>query len=114
VLIAMGAEGVDVPAARTPRCFVVAFAGARDAGAALVRELRAAGVPADGALEERPLGAQLRMADRAGARFAAIIGEREAATGVVTLRRLDDGAQEEVARGDVVNWLMRNDGSSPR
>jgi histidyl-tRNA synthetase len=114
VLIAMEAEGLEVPVPRTPRCFVVAFAGARDEGATLVRELRAAGIAADGALEDRPLGAQLRMADRAGARFAAIIGEREAAVGVVTVRRLDDGTQEEVARADVVNWLMRNDGAARR
>jgi histidyl-tRNA synthetase len=112
VLLAMEGEKLEPPAARTPRCFVVAFAGARDAGVELVRELRVAGVAAEGALEERPLGAQLRMADRAGARFAAILGEREEAAGVVTLRRLSDGTQEEVARADVVNWLIRNDGTA--
>lgn len=72
-----------------------------------MRELRAAGVSSEGALEERPLGAQLRMADRAGAAYAAILGERELASGTVTMRRLSDGSQEEVALADVVNWLAR-------
>jgi histidyl-tRNA synthetase len=114
VLIAMEIEGADLPPARTPNCFVVAFGGARRAGLELLRELRAAGIPAERALEDRPLGAQLRMADRDGARYAAILGERETEAGVVTLRRLDDGAQAEVARADVVNWLMRNDGAERR
>ena len=36
------------------------------------------------------------MADRAGAAYAAIVGERELEAGTVTLRRLDDGEQEDV------------------
>jgi histidyl-tRNA synthetase len=36
------------------------------------------------------------MADRAGATYAVIVGERELGSGVVTLRRLSDGEQEEV------------------
>jgi histidyl-tRNA synthetase len=110
VLLAMQAEGVPLSPPRTPRCFVVAI-GAAEAGTALVRELRASGIPAEGALEERPLGAQLRMADRAGAVYAAIVGERELESGTVTVRRLADGAQEEIALTDVVNWLSRQDGS---
>jgi histidyl-tRNA synthetase len=114
VLIAMETEGAELPPPRAPRCFVVAIAGARRAGLELVRDLRAAGISAERALEDRPLGAQLRMADRGGARYAAILGERETEAGVVTLRKLDDGTQEKVARADVVNWLMRNDGTERR
>ena len=114
VLIAMETEGAELPPPRAPRCFVVAIAGARRAGLELVRDLRAAGISAERALEDRPLGGQLRMADRGGARYAAILGERETEAGVVTLRKLDDGTQEEVSRADVVNWLMRNDGTEWR
>lgn len=51
--------------------------------------------------------AQFRMADRAGATFVAIIGEQELEQGQVTIRRLDDGVQQEIAVDDVVNWLTR-------
>ena len=108
VLLAMEAEGVPVPAERTPTCFVVAIGdAARSAAARLVRELRDAGVTAMTALQERPMKAQFRMADRAGATFVAIIGEQELEKGQVTIRRLDDGVQKEVALDDVVNWLTR-------
>ena len=108
VLLAMEAEGVPIPAERMPTCFVVAIGdAARSAAARLVRELRDAGVAAMTALEERPMKAQFRMADRAGATFVAIIGEQELEKGQVTIRRLEDGVQKEVALDDVVNWLTR-------
>jgi histidyl-tRNA synthetase len=108
VLLAMEAEGVLVPAQRTPTCFVVALGeAARSAAARLVRELRDAGVASTTALEERPMKAQFRMADRAGSSFVAIIGEHELEQRQVTVRRLADGVQKEVPLGDVVNWLTR-------
>jgi histidyl-tRNA synthetase len=45
------------------------------------------------------------MADRAGAAFAAIVGERELADGAVTLRRLADGRQETVPVAQAVELL---------
>ncbi|MGB7804313.1 MAG: histidine--tRNA ligase [Actinomycetota bacterium] len=110
VLLAMEGEGVPVPAARTPRCFVVAIGDrSQTEGRRLVEILRDAGVPAVRAFEERPLKAQLKQADRSGAAFVAIIGERELAEGVVTLRRLADGIQKTVPAGEVSRWLTRLD-----
>jgi histidyl-tRNA synthetase len=110
LLLAIEAEGAAVPAARAPQVFVVAIgAGTRAAAATLLRELRDAGIPADAAYEDRPLKAQMKMVDRSGAAFAALLGEKELAGGVVTLRRLVDGVQKEVPAGDVVKWLTRLD-----
>jgi histidyl-tRNA synthetase len=53
------------------------------------------------------LKAQLKMADRAGASFAAILGEQELHDGVVTVRRMDDGTQERVQREELAAWLSR-------
>jgi histidyl-tRNA synthetase len=78
-------------------------------GRRLVETLRDTGVPAVRAFEERPLKAQLKQADRSGAAFVAIIGERELAEGVVTLRRLADGIQKTVPAGEVPRWLTRLD-----
>ena len=113
VLLAMEKERAPVPPASGPRCFVVAI-GPRGQAAAdsLVDELRAAGVSAAASLEDRPLKAQLKMADRAGAAFVAILGERELADGTVTLRRLVDGTQQTVPASEVVRWLTRLDESA--
>jgi histidyl-tRNA synthetase len=108
VLLAMEGEGLAPPDARTPRTFVVAVGpGAAAAGGRLVAELRSAEVPAVAAFEDRPLKAQMKMADRSGAASVAIIGERELDDGTVTLRRLADGFQTTVAASDAVRWLSR-------
>ena len=63
---------------------------------ALAETLRAAGIPADlptgGAI-----GKRLKKADRAGIRYAVIIGGDELTGGTVQLRDLGAGVQEEVA-----------------
>jgi histidyl-tRNA synthetase len=102
VLIALGDEGIAPPEEPPVAVYVVALGGpAREAGEALVGRLRAAGLPADAAYEERPLKAQLKQADRADASFAAILGDAELAAGTVTLRRMADGEQEAVPLDDV-------------
>jgi histidyl-tRNA synthetase len=72
----------------------------------LVRALRREGVIAETAYEERPLKAQLKMADRAGAAYAAIVGDCELEAGTVTLRRLEDGQQDDVTADAVVGRLV--------
>jgi histidyl-tRNA synthetase len=102
VVLALADEGVEPPTEPALAVYVVALGPeARDAGGALVEDLRAAGVSADASYDERPLKAQLKQADRVTARFTAIVGEQELRDGTVTLRRMSDGAQEEVALDEV-------------
>jgi histidyl-tRNA synthetase len=106
VLLALRDEGLRPPDEPGLEVFVV---GLGDAGRARARDLlhllRAAGVAADAAYEERPLKAQLKMADRTGAAFAAIVGDDEVAAGTVTLRRLADGEQASVPQAEVVDRI---------
>ena len=115
LLVAIQEEGVALPGPAGLACFVVAIGSeAAQVGDRLVDELRNAGIPAATAFEERPLKAQLKMADRSGAAYAVILGEREVATGKATMKPLGGGDQEEVPIGDVVNWLSRTDWAAER
>jgi histidyl-tRNA synthetase len=108
VLLAMEREGLPLPGPEPLAVFLVALGEtARKEARALLRSLREQGLPADASLEERPLKAQLKMADRAEARFAAILGEQELAEGMITLRRMADGHQERVKLSEVGSWLAR-------
>jgi histidyl-tRNA synthetase len=109
VLLVMEREGRAGPEMdRHSGVFVVAIGEeARREAHALVRELRSLGYPAEFALEDRPLKAQLKMADRSGLAFALIVGEQEIAQGTVTLRDLAQGTQEQIARKDLVSWFTR-------
>ncbi|MGD9518858.1 MAG: histidine--tRNA ligase [Armatimonadota bacterium] len=77
---------------------------------ALSGELRAAGITADLDYRRRSLRAQMRHADAAGFRWAAILGEEELAKGTVALRDLASGEQQELNRGDLVAHCRNADG----
>ena len=112
VLLALADEGIEPPIEPGLHAYVVAIgAAARAAGEGLVGELRAAGLSADLPYEDRPLKAQLKMADRAGARFAVIIGEQELAAGTVTVRRMADGCQTAVALTELAAHVSTDEGS---
>lgn len=72
---------------------------------ALARELRGVGIATEVALEGGKLGKQLKYADRAGIRFAAVLGDNEIARGVVAVKDLRRGNQFEVPRAELVKAL---------
>ncbi|MBP1472902.1 histidine--tRNA ligase [Frateuria sp. MAH-13] len=72
---------------------------------AIANELRAAGIATEAVLESGKLGKQFKYADRAGIRFAVVLGENELAKGVVTVKDLRRGDQFEVARSELVKAL---------
>ena len=67
----------------------------------LVQELRSLGVTCDFDPLQRSLKAQMKQADRLGARLVAILGEDEVAQGVVTVRSMAQGWQKTVARNEI-------------
>ena len=66
------------------------------ASVSLARRLRAGGLRVAMPLVERPLGAQMKRAERVGARFALFVGEAELARGRFGLKNLTSGEQIEV------------------
>ena len=106
VLLACDAEGVFPASGGAVEVFVVDVAGgaaARD----LTTELRRAGIGADRAFDGRSMRAQMKAADRSGARVALIVGEQEQADGTVAVRSLLDPerTQHAVPRQKVVAHL---------
>ena len=104
LLIACDAEGAfPVPEGRI-EVFVVDVTNggsARD----ITAELRSAGIGCDRSFDRKSMRAQMKAADRSGARVAVIVGDDELADGRVTLRPLRGdfgGTQLGVARGDLL------------
>jgi histidyl-tRNA synthetase len=104
ILLACDAEGVFPAPDALVDVFVVDVVDGVQA-LALTHELRAAGVRADRAFDARSMKAQMKLADRSGARLAIIVGEQEAADGTVTVRDLRTKQQSVVARGDVAEHV---------
>jgi histidyl-tRNA synthetase len=70
---------------------------------ALAARLRRAGLRVLAPLVERPLGAQLKRAERDGARFAVFLGEEEIARGVFGVKDLASGVQESLDEPTLVS-----------
>jgi histidyl-tRNA synthetase len=73
----------------------------------LASELRAAGLRAEWYPEAAKLEKQLKYADATGVRFAVIAGPDEAARGEVTLRDLQNRAQETLPRAQLTAEIRR-------
>ncbi|MFF4621420.1 histidine--tRNA ligase [Nonomuraea jabiensis] len=105
-VIALEREGVvlDTPA----RCEVYGVALGDEAARAmfkLVSELRAAGVAADMSFGGKGLKGAMKGADRSGARYALILGERDLAAAAVQVKDLTTAEQTEVPLAEVVDVL---------
>ncbi|MGZ6993465.1 MAG: histidine--tRNA ligase, partial [Ilumatobacteraceae bacterium] len=106
-LLACDDEGVFAVEPLRLDAFVVDTTGGVEA-MQLTSELRAAGLAADRAYENRSMKAQMKVADRSGAAFAVIIGTNEAAEGAVTLRSLrTDAGQQLIARSTLIDHLKK-------
>lgn len=78
---------------------------ARSAAVKLVSELRQAGLRADMDYTGRSLKAQMKLADKLGARYAVILGEEEVKTSVATVRDMSCSDQHQVPFADLVEAL---------
>jgi histidyl-tRNA synthetase len=107
ILLACDAEDVFPMPAPIVKVFVVDVTG-DDHALGVCNELRDAGIGADRSYGGRSMKAQMKVADRSGAPFAAIIGEDEVAAGEVTLRDLrGDTGQRRVALDSLAFELNR-------
>ena len=105
-LLAVRAEGLAV--ADEARCVVYAVplgAAAKRRLVAVVAELRAAGVAADLAYGDRGLKGAMKAADRSGAAYALVVGERDLDAGAAQVKDLRTGEQLTVALTDLVQTV---------
>ncbi|GAA1567212.1 histidine--tRNA ligase [Streptomyces globosus] len=95
-VLALEAEGVELDIARTTDVFAVALGDAKPTVFGLVTELRRAGVSADMSYGGKGLKGAMKDANRSGARFAVVAGDRDLAEGVVQLKDMESGEQTAV------------------
>ncbi len=87
----------------TVRAFVAAIGDdARGDALRLLRELRQAGIAAHMEFEGRSIKAQMKRADRLGARVTLIVGGDELARGEVTVRDMRGSEQRAIPRADAI------------
>ena len=99
------ADRPDEPARRVDVFVIVADPGLAERAFSLVAQLRRSAVATDQAFDGRSMRAQFKAADRAGARWAVVLGGDEDARGVVSLKDLHSGEQRELPGDELVAAL---------
>ncbi len=106
-LLACQAEGLHPGDTRPLDVFVVPLGeAARDAASVLTGRLRGEGVRAGMAFGGRGLKGAMKSADRSGARWAIIVGDKELAEGTLQVKNLDSGAQTTVPADEVIGQIL--------
>jgi histidyl-tRNA synthetase len=101
-LLACDDEGVFGAESTPLDAFVVDVTGGLEA-VALCAELRAAGLAVDRGYDNRSMKAQMKLANRSGARFAVIVGEDEIAAGTAVVKPMRGGGEQlAVDRTEIV------------
>ncbi len=72
----------------------------------VVMMLRKNRIAADTDNTGRSLKAQFRYADKLAAKYVVVIGDTEASTGVVTVKKLADGTSEQTTIDNLVNYIL--------
>ena len=79
----------------------------------LVEQLRGVGLRAEVGYDEKSVRSQLRRANRLGAAFTVMLGERELAAGKVSLKDMQGGKQEEMPLAEVIAYVQERLRQSP-
>ena len=107
LLMAMEAENAPFEREKTADCYLLGMDGkSREKAFALAGELRRAGVSAETDLMTRSVKAQFKYADKAGARFVAVLGEAELAEGAAEVKDMKNSSSEKVKFSELGQYLL--------
>jgi histidyl-tRNA synthetase len=105
-VLALRAEGVELPVPSVTSVYAVPLGEeARRVLFAKVTELRKLGIATDFAYGGKGLKGAMKNANRSGARYAIVAGERDLAEGVVQLKDMESGDQVPVGLNEIVAEL---------
>jgi histidyl-tRNA synthetase len=105
-VLALEAEGIELDIPSATSVFAVPLGEeARRILFAKVTELRKNGVAADFSYGGKGLKAAMKAANRSGARYALVLGERDLAEGVVQLKDMESGEQSAIGVNEIVAEL---------
>ena len=108
LLLVMEAENCMPPADTGAMCYLAGMdAPSREKAFLLAQKLRGEGIPCETDLMDRSVKAQFKYADKTGARFVAVLGERELAEGAAEVKDLRTSASERVNFGELADYIKR-------
>ena len=108
LLLVMESEGKLPASEEGVDCYLAGMdASSRERAFLLANELRRQGVSCETDLMERSVKAQFKYADKTGARFVAVLGERELLEGAAEVKDMKTSSSERVKLEELANYIQR-------
>ncbi|QCR32999.1 histidine--tRNA ligase [Lysinibacillus sp. SGAir0095] len=109
LLLALEAEGVELDVEDSLDIYLVAMGDeAKLKSAELISSFRAKGISADMDYVDRKMKAQMKSADRLGAKYVLVIGESELEEMCVNVKEMETGNQEKVPFSELVTYVLEH------
>jgi histidyl-tRNA synthetase len=106
IILAMKAQGLEVPALPKPQVLIATLGQeAKTEAVRLLSDMRESDVGAALAFGDRSLRSQLREADKQGVRYAVILGGDEVQERRATVRNMVGGEQQSVPFDALASWF---------
>ena len=106
VLLTLKEEGIELPIKQDVDVYVAPLGDAAKVPCfELTQSLRRAGYICETDYLSKSIKAQMKAADKAGARYCIIIGDDELAQGVASVRNMQESTQENVALNEVLDYI---------
>ncbi|WP_027955297.1 histidine--tRNA ligase [Halobacillus kuroshimensis] len=106
LLMALEAEGVELPVDEDLDCYVVALGNEAQVEAVrLADAMRLAGLQVDKDYLGKKMKAQFKSADRLNAKYVLVLGEQELENGVINVKEMATGEQKEIELGSVIEYM---------
>jgi histidyl-tRNA synthetase len=113
IIIALKDQRVPIPAYEPLRAFIVyRNDGGKWLAFQVAEALRGEGISADLSFGDRALRRQFSTADRAGARYAIVVGEDALAADTIEVKDLQSGEQRRVSRAELGRVLRQTDAAA--
>ena len=97
ILLLLEAQGIELPAADVPEIYIGSIGeAALTKAASLSLELRQSGIGAQFDVVGRSVKAQMKYADKIGARFTTVLGDDDLAAGVAKVKNMESGETKEI------------------
>jgi len=109
LLLALEAEGIQLDVEDSLDIYVVAIGDeAKKKSVELLSSFRTKGISADMDYIDRKMKAQMKSADRLGAKYVIVIGDSELDEAAVNIKEMQTGNQEKVPFVELVNYLLEH------
>lgn len=109
LLAVMESNNINIPEETKPDLYIATIGErARERAEKIVLKLRKQEISAHTDLMNRSVKAQMKYADKIGAKFVIVLGDEEIASGIVKIRNMDASKEEEIKLEEIAQFLNNN------